>query len=126
MEGDVAFDLLDDLVNVPVSTQLGPYVTFERGARSIFGHETGGSGHRTAVYLRSSAPAIPRHSRHGSRVPRHRRAKTDRLDTELLKRAFLGWLRGERGHCSMARVPTIAEEDAKRPNRERDCPVYRA
>jgi transposase len=53
----------------------------------------------------------------------HRRAKTDRLDTELLKRGFLGWLRGKRGHCSMARVPTIAEEDAKRPNRERDCLV---
>src|SRR5882762_5487091 len=53
----------------------------------------------------------------------HRRAKTDRLDTELLKRGFLGWLRGERGHCSMARVPTIAEEDAKRPNRERECLV---
>ena len=45
------------------------------------------------------------------------------LDTELLKRGFLGWLRGERGHCSMARVPTIAEEDAKRPNRERECLV---
>ena len=28
----------------------------------------------------------------------HRRAKTDRLDTELLKRAFLGWLRGEPDH----------------------------
>jgi transposase len=29
-------------------------------------------------------------------VPRdHRRAKTDRLDTEHLKRAFIGWLRGE-------------------------------
>src|ERR1700761_5286114 len=53
----------------------------------------------------------------------HRRAKTDRLDTQLLQRGFLGWLRGERGHCSMARVPTIAEEDAKRPNRERDCLV---
>src|SRR5204862_7544746 len=53
----------------------------------------------------------------------HRRAKTDRLDTELLKRGFLVWLRGEPGHCSMARVPTIAEEDAKRPNRERDCLV---
>src|SRR6516162_2484433 len=53
----------------------------------------------------------------------HRRAKTDRIDTELLKRGFLGWLRGERGHCSMARVPTLAEEDAKRPNRERDCLV---
>jgi transposase len=53
----------------------------------------------------------------------HRRAKTDRLDTELLKRGFLGWLRGERGHCSMAHIPTIAEEDAKRPNRERECLV---
>jgi transposase len=31
----------------------------------------------------------------------------------------LGWLRGERGHC----IPTIAEEDAKRPNHERECLV---
>ena len=53
----------------------------------------------------------------------YRRAKTDRLDTELLKRGFLGWLRGERGHCTMARTPTITEEDAKRPNRERECLV---
>jgi transposase len=53
----------------------------------------------------------------------HRRAMTDRLDTELLKRGFLGWLRGERGHCSMARVPTMAQEDVKRPNRERQCLV---
>jgi transposase len=50
----------------------------------------------------------------------HRRVKTDRLDTELLMRAFLGWLRGERRHCSMAAIPTIEEEDAKRPNRERE------
>ena len=50
----------------------------------------------------------------------HRRAKTDRLDTELLKRAFLGWLRGEPDHCGMAAVPTLAEEDAKRPSRERE------
>src|SRR6202045_1843810 len=48
----------------------------------------------------------------------HRRAKTDRLDTELLKRAFLGWLRGEQDHCSMAALPTLEEEDAKRPTRE--------
>jgi transposase len=53
----------------------------------------------------------------------HRRAKTDRLDTELRKRGCLGWLRGERGHCTMARVPTIAQEDAKRPNPERECLV---
>src|SRR5258705_7829200 len=50
----------------------------------------------------------------------HRRAKTDRLDTELLKRSFLGWLRGERDHCKMVEIPTMKDEDAKRPNREHD------
>jgi transposase len=50
----------------------------------------------------------------------HRRAKTDRLDTGLLKRVFIGWLRGEPDHCQMAAIPTLAEEDAKRPNRERE------
>src|SRR5205085_8410029 len=73
-----------------------------------------------------AARGVEAHVIHASSVAvsrEHRRAKTDRLDTELLKRAFLGWLRGERGHCSMARVPTIAEKDAKRPNRERDCLV---
>src|SRR5262249_42925970 len=54
-------------------------------------------------------------------VPReHRRAKTDRLDTEHLKRAFLGWLRGEPNHCQMAAIPGLDEEDARRPNRERE------
>src|SRR5215203_861242 len=50
----------------------------------------------------------------------HRRAKTDRLDTGLLKRVLLGWLRGEPDHCHMAAIPTLADEDAKRPNRERE------
>ena len=50
----------------------------------------------------------------------HRRAKIDRLDTGLLKRVFIGWLRGEPDHCHMAAIPTLAEEDAKRPNRERE------
>ena len=50
----------------------------------------------------------------------HRRAKTDRLDSGLLKRVFIGWLRGEPDHCHMAAIPTLAEEDAKRPNRERE------
>ena len=53
----------------------------------------------------------------------HRRAKTDRLDTALLKRVFLGWLRGEPGHCTMAAIPTLEEEDARRPNRERESLV---
>jgi len=50
----------------------------------------------------------------------HKRAKTDRLDTAMLMRVFLGWLRGERGHCGMVAVPTIEEEDARRPSRERE------
>jgi transposase len=53
----------------------------------------------------------------------HRRAKTDRLDTELLKRAFLGWLRGERDHCKMVAIPTLIEEAANPRARE---PRWRA
>src|SRR6267142_827737 len=86
--------------------------------------EAGRDGFWLARWL--EARGVEVHVIHPSSVAvsrEHRRAKTDRLDTELLKRGFLGWLRGERGHCSMARVPTIAEEDAKRPNRERDCLV---
>jgi len=49
-----------------------------------------------------------------------RRAKTDRLDIALLKRSFLGWLRGEKKHCTMVAIPTLHEEDAKRPTRERE------
>lgn len=55
----------------------------------------------------------------------HRRAKTDRAcpgagRVELLKRAFLGWLRGERDHCRMAAIPALETEDARRPGRERE------
>jgi transposase len=53
----------------------------------------------------------------------HRRAKTDRLDAALLKRAFLGWLRGERDHCSMVAIPSLEAEDARRPSREREALV---
>jgi transposase len=38
-------------------------------------------------------------------------------------RAVLGWLRGEAKHCSMAAIPSIAEEDARRPTRERETLV---
>lgn len=44
----------------------------------------------------------------------HRRAEADRLDTELLKRAFLGWLGGERDHCSMGAISTLAPEPRQR------------
>ena len=65
---------------------------------------------RSLVALDQDSTVIVTHPSSVAVSRQHRRAKTDRLDTELLKRGFLGWLRGERGHCSMARVPTIAEE----------------
>ena len=92
--------------------------------RIALAFEAGRDGFWLARWLR--ARGVEAHVIHASSVAvsrEHRRAKTDRLDTELLKRGFLGWLRGERGHSTMARIPTIAEEDAKRPNRERECLV---
>jgi transposase len=52
-------------------------------------------------------------------VPRGRRAKTDRLDTGMLLRAVSAWLRGEPDACRMAAVPSVEEEDLRRPSRER-------
>ena len=51
---------------------------------------------------------------------RARRAKTDRLDAEGMLRVLAAWLGGDRRVCSMVRVPTPDEEDAKRPHRERE------
>ncbi|WP_287236631.1 transposase [Mesorhizobium sp.] len=88
--------------------------------RIAVAYEAAGDGFWLARWLR--AHGIDAYAIHPSSVPvsrEHRRAKTDRLDTELLMRAFLGWLRGEKRHCSMAAIPTLEEEDARRPNRER-------
>jgi transposase len=82
--------------------------------------EAGRDGFWLARWLR--AQSIEAYVMHPSSIPvprQHRRAKTDRIDSQLLMRSFLGWLRGERNHCSMAAIPTLAEEDARRPNRER-------
>jgi len=51
---------------------------------------------------------------------RARRAKTDRLDAEGLLRVLAAYVGGDRQICSMVRVPTPEEEDAKRPHRERE------
>src|SRR5271154_6629710 len=92
--------------------------------RLVVAFEAGRDGFWLARWLRTHG--IECYVIHAASVAvsrEHRRAKTDRLDTEMLKRAFLGWLRGEPEHCQMAAVPTLAEEDARRPNRERDCLV---
>ena len=88
--------------------------------------EAGRDGFWLARWL--SARDIEAHVIHASSVAvsrEHRRAKIDRLDTELLKRSFLGWLRGERDHCKMVAIPTTKDEDAKRPNREHESSIAR-
>ena len=89
--------------------------------RIAIAFEAGRDGFWLARWLK--ARSIEAHVIHAASVAvsrEHRRAKTDRLDTELLKRAFLGWLRGERDHCKMVAIPSIKDEDAKRSNRERE------
>ena len=92
--------------------------------RIAVAYEAGRDGFWLARWLRTHG--IEAYVMHPSSVPvsrEHRRAKTDRLDAELLKRAFLGWLRGEPKHCSMAAIPSIEDEDARRPSRERQSLV---
>ena len=90
-------------------------------SRIVLAFEAGRDGFWLARWLRArNIEAYVIHPNSVAVSREHRRAKTDRLDTELLKRAFLGWLRGESDHCSMAAIPTLEEEDARRPNRERE------
>lgn len=51
---------------------------------------------------------------------RARRAKTDRIDGELLLRTLLAHWRGEPRVVRVVRVPTPEQEDARRATRERD------
>src|ERR671911_73899 len=91
--------------------------------RIVVAYEAGRDGFWLARWLRTrDVEAYVIHPASVAVSREHRRAKTDRLDTGMLKRAFLGWLRGEPGHCQMVAIPTL-EEDAKRPNRERESLV---
>lgn len=93
-------------------------------SRICVAYEAGRDGFWLARWLR--AQGIEAYVIHPTSVPvkrDHRRAKTDRLDVGLLMRSFLGWLRGEAEQCSMVAIPTLAEEDAKRPSRERETLV---
>jgi transposase len=93
-------------------------------SRMVVAFEAGRDGLWLARWLH--ARGIEAYVIHPTSIPvprEHRRAKSDRLDTEMLMRAVLGWLRGEAKHCSMARIPTAEEEDAKRPSREHESLV---
>ena len=98
------------------ATKMGRMIT-----RIAVAFEAGRDGFWLARWLR--ARDIEAYVIHPTSVAvsrEHRRAKTDRLDTGLLKRVFIGWLRSEPDHCHMAAIPTLEDEDAKRPNRERE------
>jgi transposase len=89
--------------------------------RTALAFEAGRDVFWLARWLR--ARGVEAHVIHANSVAvarEHKRAKTDRLDTILLLRAFLGWLRGEPAHCRMAAIPSLADEDDKRPSRERE------
>jgi transposase len=89
--------------------------------RICVAYEAGRDGVWLARWLRDQG--IEAHVIHPTSIPvsrEHRRAKSDRLDLGLLQRGFLGWLRGERKHCSMVAIATREEEDGKRPLRERE------
>jgi transposase len=51
---------------------------------------------------------------------RGRRAKTDRIDGELLLRTLMAHLRGEPRVVRIVRVPSVEQEDARRASRERE------
>jgi transposase len=90
-------------------------------ARIVVAFEAGRDGFWLARWLR--ARGIEAYVIHPTSIAvsrEQRRAKTDRLDIGLLKRSLLGWLRGEKKHCTMAAIATLEEEDAKRPTRERE------
>jgi transposase len=92
--------------------------------RIVVAFEAGRDGFWLARWLRDRK--IEAYVIHPTSIPvsrEHRRAKTDRIDTALLMRALLGWLRGEAKHCSMAAIPSLAEEDARRCNREHETLV---
>ncbi len=92
-----------------------------RITRIAIAFEAGRDGFWLARWLRTRG--IEAYVIHPTSIPvsrEQRRAKTDRLDIGLLKRSFLGWLRGEKKHCTMSAIPTLEEEDAKRRTRERE------
>jgi transposase len=51
---------------------------------------------------------------------RGRRAKTDRIDGELLLRSLMAHLRGEPRVVRIVKVPSVEQEDARRASRERE------
>jgi transposase len=92
----------------------------KRVGRVVVAYEAGRDGFWLARWLLTRGVEV--YVIQPSSVPvdrRARRAKTDALDVEMLLRTTLAWLRGEPRVCSMVPIPSEAEEDGRRPLRER-------
>jgi transposase len=92
----------------------------KRVGRVVVAYEAGRDGFWLARWLLEHGIEV--YVIQPSSVPvdrRARRAKTDVLDVEMLLRTTLAWLRGEPRVCSMVPIPSEAEEDGRRPLRER-------
>ena len=90
-------------------------------ARVVVAYEAGRDGFWIAREL--TEQGIEAHVMHPASIPverKGRRVKTDGIDLDMLLRTLLAWLRGEPRVCTMVRVPSLEEEDARRPGRERD------
>ena len=92
----------------------------KRVSRIVLAYEIGRDGFWLARRL--AAEGIEVHVIQPASVAvdrRARRAKTDVIDLDLLMRTLLAWLRGEPRVCTMVPVPSVEDEDARRPGRER-------
>ena len=92
----------------------------KRVSRIVLAYEIGRDGFWLARLL--AAEGIEVHVIQPASVAvdrRARRAKTDVIDLDLLMRTLLAWLRGEPRVCTMVPVPSVEDEDARRPGRER-------
>jgi transposase len=89
--------------------------------RVVLTYEAGRDGFWIARYLRDRDIEV--HVMHPVSIPvprRARRAKTDRIDLNMLLRTLVAWLRGEPDACSMSQIIERDEEDQRRPVRERE------
>lgn len=93
-----------------------------RVSRVVLGYEAGRDGFWIARSLRQHGIEV--HVMHAASIAverRGRRAKTDRIDIDMLLSTLLGWLRSEPRRCTMAPIPTTQEEDMREPGREREA-----
>ena len=95
-----------------------------QAARLVVGYEAGRDGFWIARALQQVGIEV--YVMHPASIAverRGKRAKTDRLDVDLLLTTLIGWLRGEPGRCTMSPIPTEEEEDLREPGRRRETLV---